>query len=153
MTGGTAAGLILADLIVEDRTLGRRVRSPAVHAESVGQSFLEENATVGGSFIGDRIKSLLASLGADGATDIPPGDARVVRRASQPVGLYREADGTTHAVSATCPHMGCLVRWNDAEETWDCPCHGSRFTHEGKCCRALRSRVCCTESCNQNCEN
>jgi len=133
MTGGTAAGLILADLIVEGSNPWADAFDPQRFTpKASAKSFLEENATVGGSFIGDRIKSLLASLGADGATDIPPGDARVVRRASQPVGLYREADGTTHAVSATCPHMGCLVRWNDAEETWDCPCHGSRFTHEGE---------------------
>ncbi|ELY82862.1 FAD dependent oxidoreductase [Natrinema gari JCM 14663] len=37
-----------------------------------------------------------------------------------------------HAVSVICPHMGCLVQWNDAEAIWDCPCHGSRFTHEGE---------------------
>ncbi|QLK26511.1 FAD-dependent oxidoreductase [Natrinema zhouii] len=133
MTNGTAAGMILADLIVEDSNPWADVFDPQRFTpKASAKSFLEENATVGGSFVGDRIKSLLATLGADGTADLPPGDAHVVRRSSQPVGLYREEDGTTHAVSATCPHMGCLVRWNDAEETWDCPCHGSRFTHEGE---------------------
>lgn len=41
-------------------------------------------------------------------------------------------DGDLHAVSAICPHMGCILQWNDGGRTWDCPCHGSRFSHEGK---------------------
>jgi Rieske Fe-S protein len=48
------------------------------------------------------------------------------------VALYREDDGTLHELSATCPHMGCVVHWNNGEGTWDCPCHGSRFSAEGK---------------------
>ncbi|PCR90246.1 FAD-dependent oxidoreductase [Natrinema ejinorense] len=133
MTNGTAAGLILADLIVEGSNPWADVFDPQrLTPGASAKRFLEENAKVGGSFVGDRIKSLLSSLGTDGVADLPPGDARVVRRASQPVGLYRDESGTTHAVSATCPHMGCLVRWNDAERTWDCPCHGSRFTHDGE---------------------
>jgi glycine/D-amino acid oxidase-like deaminating enzyme/nitrite reductase/ring-hydroxylating ferredoxin subunit len=133
MTTGTAAGMILSDLIVEGSNPWADVFDPQrLTPGASAKHFLEENAKVGGSFVGDRIKSLLASLGADGADDLPRGDARVVRRTSQPVGLYRDDSGTTHAVSATCPHMGCLVRWNDAERTWDCPCHGSRFTHEGE---------------------
>ena len=41
--------------------------------------------------------------------------------------------GAIYALSAACTHMGCLVHWNSAEKTWDCPCHGSRFSPEGKC--------------------
>jgi len=132
MTGGTAAGMILADLIAEGSSPWADVFDPQrLTPGASAKSFLEENAKVGGSFVADRIRALLAGLEKGGAAAIPPGDARVVRRTSQPVGLYRDADGTTHAVSATCPHMGCLVRWNDAERTWDCPCHGSRFTYDG----------------------
>ncbi|SEV87207.1 FAD-dependent oxidoreductase [Natrinema salifodinae] len=133
MTGGTAAGMILSDLIVEGSNPWADVFDPQrLPTKSGAKTFLEENATVGGSFVGDRIKAALASLGADGADDLPaPGDAEIVRRTGGSMGLYRDEEGTVHAVSATCPHMGCLVRWNDAERTWDCPCHGSRFTHEG----------------------
>ena len=132
MTNGTAAGMILADLIVEGSSPWADVFDPQrLTPGASAKSFLEENAKVGGSFVGDRIKSLLAGLEQGSTADLARGDARVVHRASQPVGLYRDEEGSTHAVSATCPHMGCLVRWNDAERTWDCPCHGSRFTYDG----------------------
>jgi len=40
--------------------------------------------------------------------------------------------GTVHAVSAVCTHLGCIVDWNKAENSWDCPCHGARFTYDGE---------------------
>jgi Rieske Fe-S protein len=48
------------------------------------------------------------------------------------VAAYREPEGRLHAVSGRCTHLGCLVAWNTAERTWDCPCHGSRYPYEGK---------------------
>jgi Rieske Fe-S protein len=48
------------------------------------------------------------------------------------VAAYRDADGKLHMVSPTCTHLGCRVTWNPAEQSWDCPCHGSRFTVEGE---------------------
>jgi Rieske Fe-S protein len=46
--------------------------------------------------------------------------------------VYKEADGAAVALSPRCQHMGCTVDWNDADRTWDCPCHGSRYRAEGK---------------------
>ena len=48
------------------------------------------------------------------------------------VAAYRDSDGSTTLRSATCTHMGCEVKWNTAERTWDCPCHGSRFKPTGQ---------------------
>jgi Rieske Fe-S protein len=48
------------------------------------------------------------------------------------VGGYRDKDGTVHLVKTTCTHMGCGLDWNDGERSWDCPCHGSRFSYEGE---------------------
>jgi Rieske Fe-S protein len=55
----------------------------------------------------------------------------VVEVDGRAVGAYRDAGGAVHAVDLTCTHLGCTVRWNAAETSWDCPCHGSRFSHDG----------------------
>jgi len=56
----------------------------------------------------------------------------LARLLGYPVAVYRDDDGEMHARSAVCPHMGCLVSWNDGERSWDCPCHGSRFDIDGE---------------------
>jgi glycine/D-amino acid oxidase-like deaminating enzyme/nitrite reductase/ring-hydroxylating ferredoxin subunit len=87
-----------------------------------------------------RIAALGAKFSSDFAldraralapADVGPGEGRVVRRGRRQVALYRDADGTAHALSARCTHLGCLVRFNAAETSWDCPCHGSRFGIDG----------------------
>ena len=45
--------------------------------------------------------------------------------------VSRNDDGKVHAVSARCTHLGCILAWNDAERSWDCPCHASRFAADG----------------------
>ena len=55
--------------------------------------------------------------------------------------VHRASDGALHAVSAVCTHLGCLVRWNRAESTWDCPCHGSRFDPQGRVVHGPASKV------------
>src|SRR5262249_22189546 len=65
------------------------------------------------------------------ADTVPPGQGAVLRRGMKLVAVYREETGEVHECSAVCTHLGCVVHWNDAEKTWDCPCHGSRFSKEG----------------------
>lgn len=66
------------------------------------------------------------------ARDIAPGTGALLRQGLHLLAVYRDPAGTCHARSATCPHLGGVVQWNSAESSWDCPCHGSRFTAEGK---------------------
>ena len=54
-----------------------------------------------------------------------------MRAEGERLAVSRDAAGALHAVSAVCTHLGCIVSWNDAEESWDCPCHGSRFAPDG----------------------
>jgi Rieske Fe-S protein len=64
--------------------------------------------------------------------EIPPNGGAVVRRGLHKVAVYRDGRGTLHERSAVCPHLGCIVAWNPTEQSWDCPCHGSRFDKLGK---------------------
>ena len=63
---------------------------------------------------------------------VPRGEGRIVELAGKKIAAYRNERGRTTLLSPVCTHMGCLVAWNKAESTWDCPCHGSRFTPAGK---------------------
>jgi len=128
MTGGTAAGLILSELVRADSHPWADVFDPRrVAPRASAKRFARENADTAAHFVGDWADALLSSA------DLPsPGEATVVREDGRPYGVYHDGDGRVHGVSAVCPHMKCVLRWNDAERTWDCPCHGSRFTHEGE---------------------
>ena len=61
----------------------------------------------------------------------PLAEGDIVKIDGAKAGIYRAEGGGLQGVSAVCTHMGCYVHWNDAERTWDCPCHGSRFKVNG----------------------
>ena len=77
--------------------------------------------------VGDRLRPPSART----AEQIAAGSALVLPDGIGKKGVYRDTDGTLHAVSLRCTHMGCLLRFNSAETSWDCPCHGSRFDVDG----------------------
>src|SRR5207248_5147310 len=64
--------------------------------------------------------------------EIPRGEGAVVRSGTKKIAVHRDQAGTLHACSAVCTHLGCVVAWNTAEKSWDCPCHGSRFSADGE---------------------
>jgi nucleotide-binding universal stress UspA family protein len=74
---------------------------------------------------------LIARTIAQSLEEIGPGEGGIVTTGDHKVAVYRDAKGAVHAVSATCTHMGCRVKWNPTEKTFDCPCHGSRFSPTG----------------------
>jgi glycine/D-amino acid oxidase-like deaminating enzyme/nitrite reductase/ring-hydroxylating ferredoxin subunit len=128
LTNGTAAGMILTDLIggrsnpwadLFDSTRFKPIAS--------AKELVKENANVGVHFVGDH----LGRPDVRSVDELAPGQAGIVRRGAGKVAAYREDDGTLHAVSAVCTHLGCQVKWNEAERSWDCPCHGSRFDFTG----------------------
>src|SRR5205085_1053140 len=69
------------------------------------------------------------SLAADG---IKPDEGAILREGVKKIAAFRDEAGTLHKFSAVCPHLKCMVRWDGAEKTWDCPCHGSRFDSLGR---------------------
>ena len=88
---------------------------------------MKENKDYPYYLVRDRI------AGAEGRSrrDVKRGSGKVLDLDGQKVAVYRDEHGATTERSAVCTHMGCLVDWNGAEGTWDCPCHGSRFKTDG----------------------
>jgi glycine/D-amino acid oxidase-like deaminating enzyme/nitrite reductase/ring-hydroxylating ferredoxin subunit len=129
MTFGTVAGMMACDAV-----LGRR--NPwsdlfSVHRKTIrggAWDYLVENMDYPYYFVKDR----LLGEREDFITDVKPGEGRIVKVDGEVVACYRHKSGAIAATSARCTHMGCLVRWNNAEQTWDCPCHGSRFHPSGE---------------------
>jgi Rieske Fe-S protein len=96
---------------------------------SLSQAFdyLSENA----DYPYYKMRDLIVGPEAKSLRGIGPGGGKVVTYRNQAVAAYRNERGTLVLKSANCTHMGCLVAWNNAEHTWDCPCHGSRFDTSG----------------------
>jgi Rieske Fe-S protein len=129
MTGGTLAGMIIADLIGgRDNPWLEVFDATRVGAGQAATSFVRENASVGMHFVKDRLERLRAGQLAD----LAPGTGGMAKVESRTVGAYRDTSDKIHAISITCTHLGCTLKWNPAETSWYCPCHGSRFTYTGE---------------------
>jgi glycine/D-amino acid oxidase-like deaminating enzyme/nitrite reductase/ring-hydroxylating ferredoxin subunit len=127
LTGGTFAGMVLRDLIAgHDNAWAARFDPNRLSLRSAPE-LAQVNAKTGLHFFGDRISPAQESS----ADDVPVGEGRVVRDGLGKTGVYRDEEGAVHAVSLRCTHLGCILRFNSAERSWDCPCHGSRFDVDG----------------------
>jgi glycine/D-amino acid oxidase-like deaminating enzyme/nitrite reductase/ring-hydroxylating ferredoxin subunit len=127
MTGGTAAGLLLRDLVRGEENELASLYDPNRFSLPAAGGLLSANATVAKFLAGDHVRALMAP----GIADLPRDKAVVTRHGASMVAAYRDESGAVHAVNARCTHLGCLVAFNNAERTWDCPCHGSRFAVDG----------------------
>jgi glycine/D-amino acid oxidase-like deaminating enzyme/nitrite reductase/ring-hydroxylating ferredoxin subunit len=128
MTNGTASAMLLSDLIQGRRNPWKELYTPrrADILPNAGK-LVAEGVSMAARFAGDHLRLPSSS----DVADLAPGNARIIRRGLKKVGVYRDLVGNLHAVSAACTHMQCIVRWNNAETSWDCPCHGSRFDPDG----------------------
>ncbi|MET0684741.1 MAG: FAD-dependent oxidoreductase [Solirubrobacteraceae bacterium] len=128
MTNGAAAAIMLADLIEERpnpwlATFDANRFKPLASASKL----LKETVSVGAHFFGDRLSGPdLRSM-----DQLAPGEGALVAHDGDTVAAYREPGGAVLAVSPVCTHLYCHVKWNVAERSWDCPCHGSRFAPDG----------------------
>jgi glycine/D-amino acid oxidase-like deaminating enzyme/nitrite reductase/ring-hydroxylating ferredoxin subunit len=126
---GVAAGMILEDLILGRQNPWAGLYDPArMKPLASAKDLVMENANVAGRFIGDR----LTKRGGRDATALAPGEGDIAHLDGEKVAAYRDEDGTLHAVSPVCTHLGCQVNWNSGDRSWDCPCHGSRFSPDGE---------------------
>ena len=123
---GAAAGRMLADAALGRENEWARPFDPRrLPPPGSVPELLKHNAEAGVHFFADRARR------GGGVDDLAPGEGRVIGDGLAQKAVHRDDDGRLHAVSARCTHLGCIVRWNSAERTWDCPCHGSRFEPRG----------------------
>ena len=127
MTHGTIAGMLLPDLIGGRPNPWERLYDPSRVRLRSAPAFLSEAANMARQYADWVTPGEVRSV-----DEIPADSGAVLRRGLTKVAVYRDAHGVVHERSAVCPHLGCIVGWNHAEGTWDCPCHGSRFDGRGR---------------------
>jgi glycine/D-amino acid oxidase-like deaminating enzyme/nitrite reductase/ring-hydroxylating ferredoxin subunit len=123
---GTAAARMLADAVAgADNPWASTFTPLRLHPLAGGADFVKENANSGFHWLADRITQRAS------AEDLAPGEGAVIGSGPTQHAAHRDESGQLQALSARCTHLGCIVRFNGAERTWDCPCHGSRFALDG----------------------
>ncbi|MBK1813449.1 FAD-dependent oxidoreductase [Clostridium sp. YIM B02505] len=125
MTNGTVSAMILTDLITKGENQWASVYNPSRFDISSVPKLISENLDVAKSLISGKLSPVPHDI------DIKNGEAEVIEIDGQKMGAYRDENGVLHVVDTTCTHLGCELQWNEAEKTWDCPCHGSRFNYDG----------------------
>ncbi|WP_416826638.1 FAD-dependent oxidoreductase [Ectobacillus polymachus] len=127
MTTGTAAALLIQDLIMERSNPYRDLFTPSRFlADPSIKHFLMTNGDVAKHLIEGKLEFPLRE-----PEDLMNEEGSVVRFNGKRAGAYRDCEGKLHIVDTTCTHLGCELEWNDGDSTWDCPCHGSRFSTDG----------------------
>ncbi|HEY0980839.1 FAD-dependent oxidoreductase [Schlesneria sp.] len=130
MTHGTIAGILLTELILGHDHPWAKFYDPARKPVSgmAWRNFVSENWNVGTEYVVDW----LSGGDRSSADELERDEGTVLRRGLSKVAVYRDEAGELHECSAVCPHLGCIVHWNNLEKVWDCPCHGSRFDAYGQ---------------------
>jgi len=126
MTHTTIAGILLTDLIEGKENKWASLYSPKRIPIKLSGRFLSESLNMAKQY-GDFIKKADISEASKLAND----EGAILSKGFRKIALYRDRSGTLHSFTAVCPHLGCVVQWNADEKTFDCPCHGSRFSKEG----------------------
>jgi len=122
LTHGTIAGMLIADLIEGRDSPWRDLYAPDRRTLRAADEYLRENL----NFV-PYYSDLLRGGDTDDSAHIGAGEAAILREGLHKIAAWRDDEGVLHLHSAICPHLGCVVHWNEAECSWDCPCHGSRF--------------------------
>ena len=129
MAHSTVAAMILSDTIAGRENPWADLYDPArVKPLASAKDFLKENINVAKRFVRDRLSHPDTARELDA---IAHGQGAIVVVDGDKIAAYRDENGELQLLSPACKHMGCLVTWNAAERSWDCPCHGSRYAGDG----------------------
>jgi glycine/D-amino acid oxidase-like deaminating enzyme/nitrite reductase/ring-hydroxylating ferredoxin subunit len=139
-TGFGTSGLLygpVAAKIIADEILGRTNPFAAIYAAKrvtpikSAKGFLQENVKVAGHYVQGWLTQGAATK-VEALENLAPGEGRLVDVDGKKVAVYLDEEWQLSALSPACTHLQCIVHWNDAEKSWDCPCHGSRFSCTGE---------------------
>lgn len=129
LTYGTLSSLIISDLILGKENQWAKTYDPKRFTPAASfKRFTKENIDVATHFI----KDYFLTKDEEKLEEIKAGEGKVVKLNNKKVAAFRDEKGQLHAVTAICTHMMCVVHWNNGEKSWDCPCHGSRFSVDGE---------------------
>ncbi len=126
MTSSAVSAMVLRDLIIKGDSPWKDVYDPSrfTNPSSIWK-LIKENLDVAVNLISGKLST------GSFDTDVDKGQGKIINIDGQRVGAYRDDEGKLYLVNITCTHLGCELKWNSAERTWDCPCHGSRFSPNG----------------------
>lgn len=129
MTYSHIAAITLTELLTTGTTRYEKIFAPGRVKPVAGfTNFVKEQADVVKEFVAGWV----GSEKIEGLAELAPDEAKVVKYEGKKLAIYKDETGKPHAISPVCPHAKCIVEWNNAEKSWDCPCHGSRFNCDGE---------------------
>ncbi|MGI8402483.1 MAG: FAD-dependent oxidoreductase [Gemmatimonadaceae bacterium] len=127
ITHGTIAGMLITDLVMGRENLWQKLYDPSRISLRAAPAYVKENL----NFVA-QYRDYVTPGEVTSPDQIAPGEGALIRDGAKKIACYKDEQGDLHLRSAVCPHLFCIVDWNHAEKSWDCPCHGSRFDRYGR---------------------
>jgi Rieske Fe-S protein len=127
MTHGTIGGILINDMINGNENPWAEIYEPKRIPLKVAGKYIREALNMAGQYT-----DWISKGDVDSINEVAAGDGAIISSGLKKMAVYRDEDNELHVFNAACTHLGCVVQWNADEKTFDCPCHGSRFTTEGK---------------------
>ncbi|WP_412465952.1 FAD-dependent oxidoreductase [Pedobacter sp. KLB.chiD] len=126
---GSLSAVLISDLILEKENPYEKLFRPSRLKPIAGfTEFVKENADVAYHFVADRLGTEIIKS----TDELAKNEGKIVEFDGEKLALYKDDSGKVTALNPVCTHAGCIVNWNSAEKTWDCPCHGGRFSVSGQ---------------------
>lgn len=124
MTTAMAGAMVIVDLISGKENEFAQLVTP-LRFDIPMKAFIKQTGTAAKNFLCHLFNAKIK------VEDLNKNEGGIVMNGSKKMGAYRDQQGKLHFCSLTCTHLGCELKWNPIEKTWDCPCHGSRFDIDG----------------------
>lgn len=131
LTFGTTAAMMISNDVLGLEVPWQKLYTPSrVRPLVSAKKFIQENSNVAGHLIKDFFKA--APEAHEEMASLKRRDGKILSMNGEKYAVYRDEKNQLHILSAVCTHFKCQVNWNNAEKSWDCPCHGGRYHPNGE---------------------